>query len=54
MDTIMKKQKPVTLKKIMVLFLIPVVFSSVVQSLGQVIGTIVSQKALSLSHYGVI
>ena len=46
MDTIMKKQKPVTLKKTMVLFLIPVVFSSVVQSLGQVIGTIVVGQTL--------
>ncbi|RQW72371.1 MATE family efflux transporter [Lysinibacillus composti] len=42
----MKRQKPVTLKKTMVLFLIPVVFSSVVQSLGQVIGTIVVGQTL--------
>lgn len=33
--------KPVTLTKTMILFLIPVVFSSVIQSLGQVIGTVV-------------
>ncbi len=46
MDNTLNQSNPITLQKTMILFLIPIVFSSVVQSLGQVISTIVVGQTL--------